>query len=118
MSYAENKRRARTKTTTETLTDQSAAYETDRNVIVTRYMVHGQAPGALKQPMYGDFSQLPTDLRGFIEQARSIKRLRNKLPEQLRNIDTDALLRLTPDELKKILTPPATTPAPKTEEIK
>lgn len=106
MTYATNKANARTRCVKPSLTDQSAAKETDRNIIVERYMVHGQAPGSGKQPMYGDFSNLPTSLAGFMSQARSLARLKKRLPPQLANMSQAELLALTPDKLTSILTPP------------
>lgn len=93
-----------------TLTDQSQAAETDINVIVKRYGVHGQAPGTTREPMYGDFTGLPTDLRGFIETGRALEEHRERLPEKLRDMPITELLALTPEELTNILTPPAPPP--------
>lgn len=118
MSYYKNKTAAMTHTTKPTLTDQAAAHETDRNVIMARYQIHGQLPGSAKQPMYADFSALPGDLRGFLDQARSLKTLRGQLPPQLQKHSMEELLALTPEQLTTILTPPAPPPAPKEEEKK
>jgi len=117
-NYARNKAASRTKTTMPTATDQAAAHDTDRNIIMTRYMVHGQAPGTAVAPRFGDFTRLPTDLRGFLDQARGLAQLRRKLPKELQNMSTDELTRLTPEELKKILTPPAPPPATKEGDAK
>lgn len=118
MSYYRNKTAAMTHTTKPTLTDQAAAHETDRNVIMSRYMIHGQMPGSAKQPMYADFAALPGDLKGFLDQARSLKTLRGQLPTQLQKHSMEELLALTPEQLTTILTPPAPPPAPKEEEKK
>lgn len=95
----------------ETMTDQSQAHDTDINVIVKRYGVFGQAPGIDKEPIYGDFSDLPTDLRGFIEMGRTLDDERARLPEPLREMSMEELFALTPEKLTEILTPPATKPA-------
>ena len=106
MSYAVNKVRSRTTNTQPSLTDQSAAKDTDRNVIVKKFMVHGQVPTGNKTPIYADFASMPKDLVGLLEQAKSIYRLKNQLPKDLRDLTLDALLALTPDEIKAKLTPP------------
>lgn len=112
--YQRNKEASKTRNTDPTLTDQSAAREADINVIVGRFTKTGMVPVAKLQPMAGDYSQLPTDLRGFIETARGLHDLRRKLPLELRDHSIEKLLALTPDELTKILTPPA----PKQDEVK
>lgn len=118
MSYAKNKLQARTKCVKPTLTDQSQATETDRNVIVQRFLQHGQMPGTAKNPLYADFSALPEDLRGFIHQAKRLATLKNRLPKALRGYSMNDLIELTPDELKDILAPPAPKPEDKPEEKK
>lgn len=110
MFYALNKANSRTKNTEPSLTDQSQARETDINVIVGRFGVSGQMPGTGANPMYGDFSNFPEDLRTMIETARSIDRLRGNLPDALKKKSIEELMALTPDELTNILTPPAPTP--------
>lgn len=117
MSYAFNKAMSRTRTVTKSKTDQSQAKETDINIIINRFLKTGNRPLAAKQPIAGDFSRLPRDLRGFIHQARSIKRLRDQLPDALKEKTVDELMSLTADELKKILAPPADSP-PTQEEVK
>lgn len=97
------------------LTDQSQARDTDINVIVGKFNITGRVPGSDTQPMSGDFSELPRDLRSFIEQARQLTRLHSELPEKLRNLTTQQLLELPPAELKAILEPPASPPAPAPE---
>lgn len=112
MGYAENKANARTVNTEPSLTDQSQARETDINVIVGRYGISGQLPQGGSQPMYGDFSRLPTELRDFIEMGRTLDQRRAELPAELRDLPTDELLALTPEQLTNKLTPPADPPAP------
>lgn len=120
--YKTNRLKARTTNTQPTLTDQSQARETDINVIVGRYGVTGRAPGAAGQPMFGDFSDLPTTLRDMIETSRDMQRRRNQLPEQLREMPIEQLLALTPDKLTDILKPmeehPPAPLAPPNEETK
>lgn len=106
MKYQENKARAKTKNTEPTMTDQSAARETDINVIVQRYAVHGTMPGSAQQPISGDFTELPTDLRAMIEKTREVADLRKKLPKELRSMTMPELMALTPEQLKNKLTPP------------
>lgn len=105
MYYAENKLNAMTRTTKPTLADQSQAHETDINVIVKRFAVTGRAPGTQRPPLSGDFSELPTDLRGFLEEAKQVKRLQKQLPKELQGKTVEQILALTPDELQTILTP-------------
>jgi len=110
MYYAINKARSRTKNTKPSLTDQAAARETDRNVIVKRFMVSGQVPGG-KQPMFGDFSILPNNLKDFIRIGKSLKDHRANLPPELRNLPLHELLALTTKELAEKLKKPEP-PAP------
>lgn len=110
--YHDNKARARTRNTQPTLTDQSQARETDINVIVGRYGISGQVPAPAQEPMYGDFSNVPTDLRAAIETARQLETHRKQLPQQLAEMPLEQILALTPEQLTNILTPPAPTPAP------
>lgn len=97
-----------------TLTDQSMAAQTDINIIVTQFLRTGQTPQG-KQMQYGDFTQLPTDLRGFIEMGRSIEENRSKLPEQLREIPVEYLVRMTNEQINGILNPPDKTADTKEE---
>lgn len=115
MYYAENKLRSQIKTTKPTLTDQSQAHETDINVIVKRFATTGRVPGAQQAPISGDFSELPVDLRGFLEEAKQVKRLQKQLPKELQGKTVEQILALTPDELQTILTPvePPTKPEDK-----
>lgn len=109
--YAENKLKARTINTQPTMTDQAGARDTDINVIVGKFAITGRVPGSSTEPLSGDFSNLPTDLAGFIHSARNLKRLQRELPEPLRKLPMEKLLTLTNTELTNILTPPAPTPA-------
>lgn len=69
-------------------------------------------PGAHNAPMMGmDFTNLPTDFRGFIETARTLNQLRDKLPAQFRDMDLAELMALTPTDIQTKLQPPAKPPA-------
>lgn len=114
-NYARNKARSITVNKAPTKTDQSAAHETDRNVIVNRFLTHGQMPTGVKPGMYEDFASLPEDLRGYINMAKSLDGYRRSLPKELAEMPTDQLLNLKQEELTRILTPPAPTPEPKKE---
>jgi len=114
MNYQLNKARAKTRNNGKpSLTDQSQARDTDINVIVGRFLKTGTAPGANQAPLSGDFSKLPTDLRGMIETSRDLKKLRHKLPPELKDKPIEEILALQPHEITRILTPPAPPPAPK-----
>lgn len=110
-NYARNKAKSIIHTEGETLTDQSQARETDINVIVSRYGITNQMPGTGAQPIYGDFTQLPKDLREFIDLGRSIEDRRAELPPELREMPIEELLALTPEQLTDKLTP-SPTPSP------
>lgn len=121
--YHENKHRAITKSAKPTLTDQSAAKDTDINIIVGQFLTHGHAPGNARQPIEdADFTKMPRDLRGFIEEARSLDEHKRKLPDQLKDMQVEEILRLTPEQLTTILTPPKpaepAAPAPQPEGAK
>lgn len=109
-SYHAAKAAARTISTQATLTDQSAANETDRNVIVHRFLTTGQAPGSFNPPTYGDLAELPEDLRGYINLAKRLANARNELPKQLHGMPIEELLALQPQQLKDILSPPVKPP--------
>lgn len=115
MSYAANKIAARTVNNEPTMTDQAAARDTDINVIVKQFTQHGQMPGKTGQPLYEDWTDMPDDLREYIETSRAIAQHHARLPEQLRSMSTEELLALTPQELRNKLTPPETKPEEKTE---
>lgn len=87
-----------------TMTDQSQAATTDLNVIVNQFLRTGQSPSK-GTPIYGDFTQLPQNLRDAFEQARGVKNLRRQLPPQLKDMEPAQLLALTPEDIKRILTP-------------
>lgn len=106
MFYEKNRLRAKTRNTSPSETDQSSARDTDINVIVGRFVKTGMAPAAKNQPMAGDFSNLPTDLAGFINTAKTMKYLRNKLPPQLQDMKIEEIMALTPEQLTAKLTPP------------
>lgn len=113
MNYQKNKERAKTRPTKPTQTDQASAKETDINVIVKNFTVHGQAPGTTQQPMYANFADLPRDLRGFIELGRSMQNGIKQLPKQLSDLTMDELFALTREQITAKLTPPQ--PEAKTE---
>lgn len=104
-----------TPTIGETLTDQAAAKDTDINRIVATMGITGQVPGT-RQPMYGDFSNYPTDLRGFIEMGRSLSGLREQLPDALKDRSLDELAMLTDEQINNILKPPEKPADPKPPE--
>lgn len=109
MNYQRNKHASRTINDRPTATDQSQAAETDINVIIGRMLRTGTpVPGANGEPVYADWTQLPSDLRGMIELGRSLEMSRNKLPDQLKGIPIDQLINLTNDQILTILTPPET----------
>jgi len=106
MNWQKNKALAITRDNTPSLTDQGAARDTDINIIVGQFLVSGKVPGSKNPPLYGDFTELPKDLRGMIEMANSLKRNQANLPEQLRDIPVGHLLTLTPAEINAKLAPP------------
>lgn len=105
-NWAKNKQLAVYFNTQPSATDQSQARETDINVIVGKMIRTGQGPNTNAQPIYADFTTLPEDLRGMIEQSRSIQARRAQLPDKLREMPIEQLLTLTADDLTNILTPP------------
>lgn len=107
-----------TRSTKPSLTEQSMANETDINIIMKNQNITGFVPGPAKPPVFGDFSELPTDLKGFINMGRSLSVLVNRLPPELRGMKRDELLKLTPEELAKKLEKPADPPAPPKDEPK
>jgi len=118
MNYQKNRLRAQTKTTKPSLTDQSQASETDVNVIVRKMRQTGVMPTASTQPMGGDFTSLPDNLRDMIELSRTVELNRNRLPPELRKLEMSELLALTPDKLAHILAPPQKADDAKKEETK
>lgn len=118
MNLKERRERAAFKNTEPTQTDQSAAATTDLNVIINQFLKTGQS-SSRGNPAYGDFSELPTDLRGMIDQAKTMKALQRQLPPQLKDMRLDELINLTPQDLARILAPaekPADKPADKPTE--
>jgi hypothetical protein len=103
MFYQRNRELAVTYDDTPSLTDQSQAHETDINVIVGRMGITGTVPGAPGEPLYGDWTNYPHDLREFIETARTVDTLKEKLPAQLTNMSVEEILALTPDQLTALL---------------
>lgn len=103
-TYMERKVDLATVNNEPTMTDQSGADDTDINVIVKRYGVYGTVPQGKKQARFGeDYSELPDDLAGFIETARSVDSLRNNLPEELAVLTVDELLNYSPEALVELL---------------
>ncbi|QCQ84609.1 internal scaffolding protein [Blackfly microvirus SF02] len=95
-------------------TDQSGSDDTDINVIVKRYGVYGTVPQGKKPAVYGeDYSQLPDDLRGFIETARTIDSLRGELPTELAALTIEDLVTYTPEAIAALLAPKQPTEEPK-----
>lgn len=116
--YHENRKRARTTNNEPTKTDQSQAASTDLNLIIKQYGITGRVPAPTAEPMSGDFTQLPDNLRDMIETARMLDTMRAKLPKDLRHKPLEELVLLTHEQLHNILHPaPAPTPAT-TEEKK
>lgn len=111
-NYKRNKARAVFINDEPSMTDQSQARDTDINVIVKRYAQTGTAPGAATDPMFEDFSELPTDLRSMIEQTRGVVELRRRLPPRLAEMPVAQLLSLTEQQLTEILKPAEPTPKP------
>lgn len=110
-NWARNKAKAIFINTKPSKTDQSQAEDTNINIIMRKYRITGQAPGASKAPIYADFTELPTSLAEMMETARKMPSIRASLPEQLRSMPLEQLLSLTPEDLTNILTPPAQPPA-------
>lgn len=106
-NYHKNKAAARTRNTDPTLTDQSQAADTDINVIVRRHQAGGFTQPGRREPIYADFAALPRGLREMIEHARTLPRIREQLPEGLRDLPVETLVNLTPNDVTRILTPPA-----------
>lgn len=118
-NWQRNKEAAKYRSNKPTMTDQASARDTDINVIVAKYTVHGQAPGAAKPPEFGqDYTAMPNDYRGMIEMGRDLQRRMKQLPKELQHLPIDQLLALTPEQLKSILAPPAQAPATPKEEGK
>lgn len=115
-NWKKNKAKAVFTNTQPTLTDQAGARDTDINVIVAQFGIHGQVPQGASNPLYGDFTDLPNGLRESIEMARNMRAEQDKLPEQLRGLSIDELLALTPETLREKLTPVEKPTEPKKED--
>lgn len=119
MSYAQNKERAKTHPKLPTLTDQSAAKDTDINIIVQMMRSTGQAMGSPVPPVYEDFSMLPADFREMIHMTRELGQLHAALPAAFKGLTIEEIAALTPERAKAIIAPPqAPTPAAPPEEKK
>lgn len=101
-----------------TRTVQDLASQTDINIIMRNQAITGTVPGAPRQPIYGDFSEIPTDLRGMIEISRSVNQLLYKLPPELQGMDRNEILSLTPEQLAEKLKKPAPNPEDKKDDVK
>lgn len=99
-NWRKNKAKAIYINTEPTMTDQAAAKDTDINVIVKQFGVHGQMPRGPKDPIYGDFTGMPESLRDAVEMARKANYHKRSLPPQLADLSIEELLALTPDTLK------------------
>lgn len=100
-----NKNRGKTTNTAPSQTDQAGAKDSDLNVIVKKFLQGGTMPGASKKPHYGDFSRLPRDLRGFINNARAIENLRGSLPKELAALTVEDLVLMDDQALVDYLKP-------------
>lgn len=114
MTYKARKDAAIYRPTKPTMTDQSQASDTDVNVIVRKYAVSGTVPGHQGQPLYGDFTQMPRDLRELIQRARSIERLRGELPKTMQSLTLQDLVDMDNEALISYIQP-AAQPATKEE---
>lgn len=104
-THEERRAKARTVNNEPTMTDQSAASQTDLNLILQRYAQSGTLNSHGKEPMYMDWTEYPEDYRDFIHKTREISELRERLPQELRDIPTEQLLYITPEELHARLKP-------------
>lgn len=112
-----NKHRGKTTNTAPSQTDQAGARDTDLNVIVKKFVQTGTVPGAAGKPLYGDFSRLPKDLRGFIDQARALETIRGELPKELAALTVEDLVLMDDQALVDCLKP-KTVSKPETKEPK
>lgn len=103
--HAKRARALATKNSMPTMTDQSQADDTNVNVIVKKMSITGPRTGP-GNAQYGDYSTLPSHLRGWIELGRSLDTNRQQLPPQLQNLPLTDLLTLSPDQIDAILNPP------------
>lgn len=111
-THEERQPRGRTTNSGKSLADQSQADDTNINVILRKYGATGVAMGVAGPPQYLDHTQLPEDLREAYDQIRNVGRLRDSLPDALRNKPLEELNALTLEQLNAILHPPAAPPAP------
>lgn len=112
--YLTNKRRAIFINTEPTETDQSQADQTDINIILNQFLRTGNAPGQ-QQPIYGDFTEFPTDLREMFDLARSVKTKIEQLPDALARIPLNELVHMTNEQINDILPKPAPEPDEETK---
>lgn len=107
MYYQANKIKSKTRTTTPSLTDQSAAPSTDVNVILANHKFNEPAlgRGAAEAPQYEDYTNLPDDYRQALELARQLPNTWGKLPPVLQGIPIDQLINKTPNEINAMLIP-------------
>lgn len=115
-NWRKNKKAAIFKNFEPSMTDQSQADSVDIVQIIKRFRVTGMAPRLGVQGHYADYSEIPNDLRGIIEQSRSIHSLRKKLPEALRDVPVEELLSMTPEQMARIVAPPPDKQTDKQEE--
>lgn len=115
--YLKRKEAAKYRSSKPTMTDQSQAADTDVNIIMGKFGIGGTVTVTGKQPIYADFTGLPSNLADMIRMSRRSAELRQSLPPQLRQMPDEQLFALTRDELTNILTPPEP-PAEKPEEQK
>lgn len=108
--YLARKEAAKYRSSKPTMTDQSQAADTDVNIIMGKFGIGGTVTVTGKQPIYGDFTDLPNNLADMIRMARRSAELRQTLPNQLREMPDKKLFALTKDELTNILTPPQKDP--------
>lgn len=116
-NYQINKRKSITINDEPTMTDQSQAAQTDINVIVTQFLRTGQAPGQ-QTPVYGDFTEFPTDLKTMFDLARSVKDQMQTLPKELQGVPLATLVNMTNEQINAILAKPAPKPEDKKEDAK
>lgn len=99
--YAINKAKAIYRSNAPSLTDQAAYKDTDLNIVIPRYLTTGHAPGQVKPGEFMDLSEVPQDLRGLIDESRRINQYRQQLPEELRDIPTEQLIYMSPEEMRR-----------------
>lgn len=111
----------------EVLTQQSGKDECDINVIVERAKRGAQLPISDRTPMYGDFTQLPTDLRDCLNVVRKadeafmsldahVRRRFDNDPAKLMDFLNDPANRAEAVELGLVVAPPPPSPSPSVEE--